>query len=138
MKPLFASALLSIATLAYPGVASASTSLSGSVVDENQEPVAGAIVTIIHMETNRFVYKTTNKQGRYRTDGLRTDGQTKIVVAHPSRYCSIAFQPSEMVGQAMKRNAVLCQQRSATPGFMLSSQWKQGPFNADELVTDWD
>src|SRR5262245_30981961 len=51
-----------------------SSSLSGRIVDATGQPVAGAIVEIVHVPSNSSRTVVTDAEGRYVAQGLRVGG----------------------------------------------------------------
>ena len=54
------------------------SSLSGSVVDQNGEPVIGAAVVALHEPSGTVYGAVTNADGRYTIQGMRTGGPYKV------------------------------------------------------------
>ena len=72
---------LSIALAAAPAFAqSTSAGVGGLVTDPSGAPVAGAQVTITHVESGTVSHVTTDANGRYTARGLRVGGPYTIVV----------------------------------------------------------
>ena len=73
-----------LATLAFllmivPAQAQVTTSsLAGSVVDENGEPLIGAAVVAVHTPSGTQYYAVTNENGRYAIQGMRTGGPYEV------------------------------------------------------------
>ncbi|MBP3850782.1 MAG: TonB-dependent receptor [Prevotella sp.] len=63
-------------TVAYAQVTT--SSLSGSVVDQNGEPVIGAAVMAMHEPSGTVYGAVTNADGRYTIQGMRTGGPYKV------------------------------------------------------------
>ncbi|MBP3256875.1 MAG: TonB-dependent receptor [Bacteroidales bacterium] len=81
MKKAFKSLLLAFTTLIAGTVAYAqvtTSSLSGSVVDQNGEPVIGAAVMAMHEPSGTVYGAVTNADGRYTIQGMRTGGPYKV------------------------------------------------------------
>ena len=80
----FARSALSAAVaivVAAPALAQNTTAaISGSVVDANGKPVAGAVVTILHTESKSTSATTTDASGRYAARGLRVGGPYSITI----------------------------------------------------------
>jgi hypothetical protein len=75
---------LSIALAAAPAFAqSTSAGVGGLVTDPSGAPVAGAQVTITHVESGTVSRATTDASGRYNARGLRVGGPYTITVDKP-------------------------------------------------------
>ena len=75
---------LMVALAAAPVFAqSTSAGLGGQVTGANGQPVAGAEVTIVHVESGTVSRTTTDASGRYNARGLRVGGPYKITVSKP-------------------------------------------------------
>ena len=72
---------LSIALAAAPAFAqSTSAGVGGQVTDSSGKPVAGAVVTITHVESGTVSRATTDANGRYIARGLRVGGPYEVKV----------------------------------------------------------
>ncbi|MFN3310778.1 MAG: carboxypeptidase regulatory-like domain-containing protein, partial [Thermomonas sp.] len=75
---------LMVALAAAPVFAqSTSAGVGGQVTGANGQPVAGAEVTIVHVESGTVSRTTTDASGRYNARGLRVGGPYKITVSKP-------------------------------------------------------
>lgn len=75
---------LMVALAAAPVFAqSTSAGLGGQVTGANGQPVAGAEVTIVHVESGTVSRTTTDASGRYNARGLRVGGPYKITISKP-------------------------------------------------------
>jgi hypothetical protein len=75
---------LAIALAAAPAFAqSTSAGVGGQVTDASGAPVAGAEVTITHVESGTVNHATTDASGRYNARGLRVGGPYTISVDKP-------------------------------------------------------
>src|SRR5690554_1870978 len=72
---------LIVALAAAPAFAqSTSAGVGGTVLDSSGQPVAGAEVTIVHVESGTISRVTTDASGRYNARGLRVGGPYSINV----------------------------------------------------------
>ena len=72
---------LAIALSATPVMAqNTSSAISGEVVGANSQPLAGATVTIKHIESGSISTATTDASGRYSARGLRVGGPYTITI----------------------------------------------------------
>lgn len=75
---------LVVALAAAPAFAqSTSAGVGGLVTDNGGQPVAGAEVTITHVESGTVSRATTDASGRYNARGLRVGGPYQITVTKP-------------------------------------------------------
>ncbi|MBU6195929.1 MAG: carboxypeptidase regulatory-like domain-containing protein, partial [Burkholderiales bacterium] len=66
---------LAIAAVVAPAIAQNTTaSVGGRVVGADGKPVAGATVTVLHVESRTASNLTTDADGRYSARGLRVGG----------------------------------------------------------------
>ncbi len=76
---------LSIALATAPAFAqSTSANVGGLVTDASGKPVAGADVTITHVESGTVSHVTTDANGRYVSRGLRVGGPYTVSVTAPA------------------------------------------------------
>lgn len=76
-------AALTAPTFAICATAQVTTSaLNGQVTDENNQPVIGASVTAVHNPSGTRYRATTNKDGRYTIQGMRTGGPYSVKVSY--------------------------------------------------------
>ncbi len=73
---------LIVALAAAPAFAQSTTSsgLAGTVVGDSGQPVAGAEVTILHVESGTVSRATTDESGRYNARGLRVGGPYTVTI----------------------------------------------------------
>lgn len=57
------------------------SSLSGRVTDENQEPLAGAAVVAVHTPSGTQYAAVANAQGRFNINGMRAGGPYTVEVS---------------------------------------------------------
>ena len=101
--------------------------LHGVVVDVEKRPVAGAVVIVEHLETGRIVVRKTGTNGRWRAMNVRSDGHYRITVV--SELGVVRFQPGRvLLGERMRRNAVVGVDAADPPKFMRAWQWNQDRF----------
>lgn len=75
---------LVVALAAAPAFAqSTSSGLGGLVTDNGGQPVAGAEVTITHVESGTVSRATTDASGRYTARGLRVGGPYQVTITKP-------------------------------------------------------
>jgi len=75
---------LMVALAAAPVFAqSTSAGLAGQVIGAKGQPVAGAEVTIVHVESGTVSRTVTDANGRYNARGLRVGGPYQIVISKP-------------------------------------------------------
>ena len=121
--------LLMLASLPVFATNPLRSDIAGKVVDDNQLPIANAIVTITDLRTNDVMVKHTNAKGRYVALNLRADGIYQVSVSSEGR--EIVFVPGPVVlGHQVRRNAVLGElaQSDTPPAFMQSWQWNQAKY----------
>ncbi len=58
-----------------------SSSISGRVLDANNQPVSGATVQIVHEPSGTTKVTTTDASGRYAAQGLRVGGPFDVTVS---------------------------------------------------------
>jgi len=73
--------LITVLAAAPAFAQSTSAGIGGSVVGADGQPVAGAEVTITHVESGTVNHATTDASGRYNARGLRVGGPYTITVA---------------------------------------------------------
>ncbi|MBD3771722.1 MAG: TonB-dependent receptor [Rhodobacterales bacterium] len=76
-------AAVSAIALTAAGVASAqvtTSSIRGTVADENGSPVSGATVTILHEPTGSVSVTTTNASGQFASQNLRVGGPYSVTI----------------------------------------------------------
>ena len=73
-------ALVAAIAMAPAFAQSTSSGLAGTVTGANGQPVAGADVTITHVESGTVRHATTDASGRYAAQGLRVGGPYTITV----------------------------------------------------------
>ena len=81
MKQSFKSLLsvLSAMLLVVSAYAQVTTSaLNGQVADESGEPLAGAVITAVHIPTGSQYYAVANADGQYHINGMRAGGPYKV------------------------------------------------------------
>jgi hypothetical protein len=74
---------LALATATPAFAQSTSSGVAGLVTDAGGAPVAGADVTITHVESGTVNHATTDASGRYNARGLRVGGPYTITVTKP-------------------------------------------------------
>ena len=74
---------IALATATPVFAQSTSSGLAGQVTDASGAPVAGAEVTITHVESGTVSRATTDASGRYNARGLRVGGPYTIAVTKP-------------------------------------------------------
>lgn len=131
MKHLIVAFFLCVTSIMWCGNAEATyplaSDISGTVVDDNKNPIVGAVVEIRHVETGRVITRRTNKKGHYIAWNVRPDGTYIVRVKDPSgQRASVTFPASEvLLGERMRRNAVLLITPDVKPDFMRSWIWHQ-------------
>ena len=103
MTKAFKSILLAFTTLfagvvAYAQVTTAT--LSGKIVDQNGQSVPGAAIVAVHGPSGSMYGATTNAEGRYSIQGLRTGGPYKVEVS------SLGYQTVEYNGITLRLGEV--------------------------------
>lgn len=58
------------------------SAINGQVIDENNEAVMGASITAVHNLSGTRYHATTNKDGRYTIQGMRTGGPYTVTVSY--------------------------------------------------------
>ncbi|MBK9992117.1 MAG: carboxypeptidase regulatory-like domain-containing protein [Verrucomicrobia bacterium] len=78
----FAIAFVLLISISHSAFAQGVTSsgLQGFVADGQQNPVAGATVTIIHTPTGSRTVTTTRSNGQFNASGLRVGGPYSVLV----------------------------------------------------------
>lgn len=105
-----------VAALAAAPVFAQSTSagVGGLVTGAGGQPVAGAEVTITHVESGTVSRATTDASGRYNARGLRVGGPYTIVVAKPGEGTKTEDGVYLNLNQVNTVNAELAGDRAAT------------------------
>ena len=87
--------LLALAILVPPAGAQVTTgALSGVVVNEQKQPVAGASVIAIHLPSGSNYEAVTRADGRFTIPGMRVGGPYMVTVAFDAASAGTAFEPS--------------------------------------------
>ncbi|HPM87022.1 MAG TPA: TonB-dependent receptor [Bacteroidales bacterium] len=63
------------------GQGSTTSSMSGKIIDERNQPMAGATVVATHVPSGTVYGATTNSQGLYTLDGMRPGGPYKVEIS---------------------------------------------------------
>ena len=80
-KHLFTTLLfLAVAMLSF-GQGSTTSSMSGRIIDEQQQPMAGATVVATHEPSGTVYGATTNNQGLFTIDGMRPGGPYRVEIS---------------------------------------------------------
>jgi hypothetical protein len=91
----FVFALLALVVLTTPAAAQVTTgALSGVVVNDQQQPVAGASVIAIHLPSGSNYEAVTRADGRFTIPGMRVGGPYMVTVAFDATAGGTAFEPS--------------------------------------------
>ena len=92
---VFAAMLMSVAAFAQV----TTSALGGLVVDVNGEPVAGAAVVATHEPSGTVYGVTTNADGRYAINGMRSGGPYRVEISflgfQPLTYTDVTIQLAE-------------------------------------------
>ncbi len=83
------------------------SSLSGKVVDEENEPVIGATVLAVHEPSGTSYGGVTNVDGRYTIQGMRTGGPYNIKVSYVGYQTSLFKGLYLELGNTFKQNVTL-------------------------------
>ena len=78
-----AAALLALAPMAAVHAQTTSAALRGEVVDSAGQPISGATVTVIHVESGTASRAVTNESGAFFQGGLRVGGPFSILISAP-------------------------------------------------------
>lgn len=78
-----AAALLALAPVAAVHAQATSAALRGEVVDSAGQPISGATVTVIHVESGTASRAVTNDSGAFFQGGLRVGGPFSILISAP-------------------------------------------------------
>ena len=81
-KKLMLTALTAPAFAVVANAQVTTSSVNGKVVDENNEPVIGASIIATHTPSGTRYRATTNNNGRYTIQGMRTGGPYTITVSY--------------------------------------------------------
>jgi hypothetical protein len=77
---------VALAALAVPAIVSAqetTSAIRGAVVNEQNKPIAGATVTVIHTPSGTRTVQTSGANGEFNASGLRLGGPFSITVEAP-------------------------------------------------------
>ena len=91
-----------------PATAQVTTSsLAGQIVDEGGEPLIGVAVVAVHTPSGTQYYATTNENGRYAIQGMRTGGPYEVTMSLIG--CQTVVVPDIVLSLAetYQQNAVL-------------------------------
>ncbi len=84
MKKFFKNVAL-VATMLFAGVVAyaqmTTSAVNGRIVDENGEPLAGAVVLLVHTPSGSQYYAVANNDGRYTIEGVRPGADFTIEVS---------------------------------------------------------
>lgn len=105
LKLLFLTFVLALASNLSAQVTT--SSLSGKVVDEENEPVIGATVLAVHEPSGTSYGGVTNVDGRYTIQGMRTGGPYNIKVSYVGYQTSLFKGLYLELGNTFKQNATL-------------------------------
>ena len=83
------------------------SSLAGQIVDEGGEPLIGVAVVAVHTPSGTQYYATTNENGRYAIQGMRTGGPYEVTMSLIG--CQTVVYPDIVLSLAetYQQNAVL-------------------------------
>lgn len=83
MQKLKVMFLMAVMTLAFGANAQITTSaLSGLIVDEQSQPMIGAVITATHTPSGTVYNATSNTEGRYNIQGMRPGGPYTVTVSY--------------------------------------------------------
>ncbi len=105
-------AIAAFLLMIVPATAQVTTSsLAGQIVDESGEPLIGVAVVAVHTPSGTQYYATTNENGRYAIQGMRTGGPYEVTMSLIG--CQSVVVPDIVLSLAetYQQNAVL---RTAT------------------------
>ncbi len=77
---------VALAALVVPAIVSAqetSSAIRGTIIDEQNKPIAGATVTIIHTPSGTRLVQTSGANGEFNATGLRLGGPYSVTVEAP-------------------------------------------------------
>lgn len=75
--------LMAVMAFAFGANAQITTSaLGGLIVDEQSQPMIGAVVTATHMPSGTVYNATSNTEGRYNIQGMRPGGPYTVTVSY--------------------------------------------------------
>lgn len=83
------------------------SSMSGKVVDEQNEPVIGATVYAVHEPSGTSYGAVTNIDGRYTIQGMRTGGPYKVQISYVGYQTSVFTGIVLELGNTYTQNATL-------------------------------
>ena len=63
------------------GQGSTTSSMSGKIIDEQNQPMAGATIVADHEPSGTVYGATTNNQGLYSIEGMRPGGPYKVEIS---------------------------------------------------------
>lgn len=112
--------------------------IAGTVVDDTKTPVVGALVEIRHVETGRVIVRRTNSKGHYVALNVRPDGTYIVRVMDATGHrapVTFAAMPV-LLGERMRRNAVLLDHPASKPAFMRSWIWHQPPSDSKQALSN--
>lgn len=105
-----------------------SSDFQGRVVDAQGHAVQGATIVVTHVETGRITRHTSGSTGRWHALGKRSDGTYRVSCFAPGADApTVSFVGQVRLGQVHTRNCVLGTVDSASPAWLSSWSWKQGP-----------
>lgn len=107
LKQLMLAALTAPAFAVVANAQVTTSSVNGAVVDENNEPVIGASIVAVHTPSGTRYRATTNNNGRYTIQGMRTGGPYTITVTYIG-YASKTFNKLYLeLGSSLPVNVTL-------------------------------